>query len=160
VPHIEDKDGGIGQGVWSYGLEAGISKNLGTVEPYLLTSYLFGGTRTRDGVHEDRADVFSLLVGAQWTLSPVATLDTRVQFNRSGTDKKEARGSQVTEESYFTVSPAVSLYVHLTSRLTFIAGGGISFVENHVVNDVLRLGVENDHALFFQIGLHVLIGGE
>jgi hypothetical protein len=157
---IPKEDGGIGSGVWHYGLEAGISKNLVFVEPYALTSYVIGGSRTHNGVHEDRADTWNLLLGAQWHLSPVTTLDTRIQFSRDGIDKQETGGSQVTEEAHFVYTPSVSLFVHLGSQVTFFASGGISFQENHEVNDIVQLDVRNDHAFFFQLGLHFLIGSK
>lgn len=155
---VPKEAGGIGEGVWQYGLEAGISKNLVFVEPYALTSYVFGGSRTHNGVHEDRADTWNLLLGAQWYLSSVTTIDTRVLISRDGIDTQEVGGSQVKEEAHFVYTPAVSAYFHVGSQITLFASGGISFTENHQVNDLVQFDVQNDHAFFFQVGLHILIG--
>jgi hypothetical protein len=154
----DSEEGGLGEGVWRYGLEAGISKNLAVVEPYLLTSYIFGGTRRENGVKEDRADVWSLLVGAQWRLSSQVTLDTRAVFSRVGEDETESSGSKAKEEVHVNTTGQASLYVHLGSGVTLTLGGGVVFVEDHEVNDLLQLSVEDNFAWFAQAGLHILIG--
>ena len=66
----------------------------------------------------------------------------------------------MTEAAHFVYTPSVSLFVHLGSRVTFLASGDISFQENHEVNDIVQLDVRNDHAFFFQLGLHILIGSK
>jgi hypothetical protein len=152
------EESGIGQGVWHYGFEAGISKNLVVVEPYLLTSYIFGDKRTQNGVHEDRADTWNMLLGAQWYITEKAVLDTRMQLTRAGTDKSEDNGALVKEESHFTYTGGASLYVHLGGGSTLVFGGGVSFVEDHILNDTVQLGLKDDYYWFLQIGLHVLIG--
>ena len=86
---IPKENGGNGSGVRHYVLEAGISKNLVFVEPYALTSYVIGGSRTCNGVRENRADTWNLRLGAHRHLSPVTTPDTRIQFSRDGIDKPE-----------------------------------------------------------------------
>lgn len=163
VGGIQTQDGtesGLGQGVWHYGLEAGISKNLVVVEPYLMTSYVFGDKRTENGVHEDRSDVWSLTVGAQWHLSPQATIDTRAIFNREGVDKTENNGARAKEEQHFTYTGQVSLYAHLGGPATLVIGGGATFVEDHEVNDLAQLNIKNDYVWFVQIGIHLLLGGK
>lgn len=156
----EGEDSGIGQGVWHYGFEAGLSKHLGFVEPYLLTSYIFGDKRTENGVQEDRADAWNLLLGAQWTLTPQATLDTSVALRRAGVDEQEDNGLQTQEESHLTYTGQVSLYVHLGNGLTFLMGGGVSFIEDHELNDVAQLELKDDYIWFVGVGLHVLIGAK
>ncbi|HVE42890.1 MAG TPA: hypothetical protein VNM14_23620 [Planctomycetota bacterium] len=158
---IQDKEeSGIGQGVWHYGIEAGISKNLSLIEPYLLTSYVFGGRRHENGVTEDRADTWNVLVGAQWHLSPQATIDTRAIFSRDGIDRQEDNGSQVKEHNHFTYSGEVDLYAKLGGGVTLILGGGAFFVEDHELNDLAQLNVKNDYVWYVQVGLHLLLGGK
>jgi hypothetical protein len=154
----DSTESGIGDGVWRYGLEAGLSKKLPVLEPYILTSYIFGGKRRENGVNEDRADVWNLTVGGQWHLSPQATIDTRGVFSRVGVDRQEAGGSQVKSELHFNSTVQASLYLHLGSGVTFTLGGGATFVEDHTVNDLLQLGVKDDLVWFIQAGLHILIG--
>jgi hypothetical protein len=152
------EDAGVGGGVWHYGFEAGISKNLIFVEPYLATSYILGDTRTKNGVHEDAADTWTLLLGAQWYVTPKATIDTRVIVQRNGVEKSEDGGVQSKEEAHLTYTGQASLYVHLGGGLTLMAGGGVSFVEDHEINDLAQLSLKDDYAWFFQVGLHILIG--
>lgn len=53
---IQDgKRGGIGDGVWKYGLQTAVSKRFGLVEPYAGFRYIFGGDRKRNDVDEERA---------------------------------------------------------------------------------------------------------
>lgn len=116
TPLQSKEESGIGQGVWHYGVQAGISKNLVLVEPYLTTSYVFGDKRKVNGVKEDRADVWNLTMGAEWNLTPQATLDTRAMFARSGVDKQEDGGTQAKEEPHFTYTGMVHLYVKARRR--------------------------------------------
>ncbi|MBI3857054.1 MAG: hypothetical protein HY293_15315 [Planctomycetes bacterium] len=138
------EEAGIGQGVWHYGFEAGLSKNLVVVEPYLATSYVFGDKRTVNGIHEDRADVWNLVVGARWYVTPLAALDTRAVFSRPGVDKTENNGSQVKEEPHFTYTGQLTLQSQLAPAVTFLAGGGVVFVEDHEVNDLVQLNLKDD----------------
>ena len=152
------EEAGVGSGVWHYGFEAGISKNLTFVEPYLATSYVLGDQRTKNGVHEDAADIWTLLIGAQWYVTPKATLDTRMVLQRSGVEKSEAGGAQSKEEAHFTYTGQASLYVHLGGGVTLLAGGGVVFLEDHELNDQVQLSIKDDYDWFLQIGLHILIG--
>jgi hypothetical protein len=158
VETVDQEEGGIGQGVWHYGVEAGISKRLAIVEPYLTTSYVFGGCRRKDGVTENRADVWNLTAGAQWHLSPLATLDTRAIVTRPGRDKQETGGTEIKEEGHFTYTGQASLFLKMGGPATLIIGGGVTFVQDHEVNDVVQLSLERDYAWFVHVGLHLLIG--
>ena len=154
----DKEESGLGSGVWHYGFEAGISKNLVFVEPYLLTSYVFGDKRTENGVHEDRADTWNLLLGAQWYITEKAVLDTRVQITRNGVDKTEDNGAQAKEEQHFNYAGGVSLRVHLGGGATVFFGGGVQFVEDHILNDTVQLGLKDDYVWFLNVGLHILVG--
>jgi hypothetical protein len=156
----DQEESGLGQGVWHYGLEAGISKSLGIVEPYLLSSYVFGGKRRENGVNEDRADVWTVLAGAQWHLSPQVTIDTRAIVTRDGIDRQEDNGSQAKEENHFTYAGEADLYVHLGGGATLILGGGAFFVEDHELNDLAEISAKNDYIWYVQVGLHILLGGK
>jgi len=161
--NVKTQDGeesGVGQGVWHYGLAAGISKNLVVIEPYFLTSYVFGGKRRENGVNENRADVWSVTVGAQWHLSPQATLDTRAVLNREGLDRKEDNGIQIKEELHFTYTGQASLYAHLGGPVTLVLGGGVYFLQDHELNDVAQISLKDDFIWFAHIGLHILLGGK
>ena len=158
---IQDREeSGIGEGVWHYGLEAGISKNFGPLEPYLMTSYVFGGKRRENGVNEDRADVWTVLAGAQWHLSTQVTIDTRAVVSRDGIDRQEDNGSQAKEENHFTYAGEADLYIHLGGGATLILGGGAFFVEDHELSDLAQLSAKNDYVWFVQVGLHILLGGK
>jgi hypothetical protein len=158
VETVDEKEGGIGQGVWRYGVEAGISKRLAFLEPYLTTNYVFGGNRKKDGVNENRADVWSATAGARWHLSPLASIDTRAIFSRPGLDKQENAGSQIEEEAHYTITGQASLFLRLGGPATLILGGGVTFVEEHELNDTVQLSLERNYAWFVHVGLHLLIG--
>ncbi len=157
---VKGAESGIGQGVWHYGLAAGISKSLTVVEPYLLTSYVFGGKRRENGVNEDRSDVWNVTAGARWYLSSEASIDTRAIFNRNGREWKEDSGVQVKEETHFTYTGEANLYLRLGSGVTLILGGGAFFIEDHEVNNLARIDLKDDVVWFVQAGLHVLLGGK
>ncbi len=156
----DKEESGAGGGVWHYGFEAGISKNLVFVEPYLATSYVLGDKRTKNGVHEDAADTWTILMGAQWTVTPKATIDTRMIIQRNGVEKSEDNGAQTQEEAHLNYTGQASLYVHLGTGVTLMAGGGVTFVEDHELNDQVQLSIKDDYAWFLQIGLHLLIGAK
>lgn len=155
----DQEDGGVGLGVWRYGFEAGISKRLTVLEPYLLTNYVFADRRKDEGVQENRADVWNLTAGAFWHLSPQATLDTRLSVARQGVDKQETSGTETEEESHFTYTAQAALQLKVSSSATFLILAGATLVQDHQVNDVINLEMRDDLVWFAGAGLHLLFGG-
>jgi hypothetical protein len=159
VPVSDGEEGGIGQGVWKFGGLAGISKNLGLVEPYLVVSYLWGGTRERNDVDEERADVGTILAGAEWHLSPSTRLDTRALFFFVGEEVTEEAGQEAVEEAHFRFGFQASVYVNLGGPLTLTLGGGVLFVEDHTLDEVDDDDLEDTFQWNLGIGLHIVFGG-
>lgn len=158
VPVLDGEEAGIGQGVWKFGALAGISKRLGLVEPYVLVSYVWGGERERNDVDEERADVTTVLAGAEWHLSPAARLDTRAIFLFVGKDVVEDAGREVVAESHFRYGLQASLYAHLGGGFTLILGGGVLFAEDHTTNEADDVTLENAFEWTLGVGLHLFIG--
>ncbi|HXG60945.1 MAG TPA: hypothetical protein VNO22_06215 [Planctomycetota bacterium] len=155
----EGEEGGIGQGVWKFGGLAGISKNLGLVEPYLVVSYLWGGERERNDVDEERADLWTILAGAEWHLSPTMRLDTRALFFFVGEDVTEESGSEAIEEAHFRFGFEASVYAKLGGGFTLTLGGGVLFVEDHTIDEVDEEDLENAFQWNLGVGLHFFFGG-
>ncbi|MFN3485888.1 MAG: hypothetical protein ACK44W_10455 [Planctomycetota bacterium] len=158
VPISDGEEGGVGQGVWKFGALAGISKRLGLVEPYVLVSYVWGGERERNDVDEERADVTTVLAGAEWHLSPAARLDTRAIFLLVGEDVTEESGQEAIEESHFRFGFQASLYAHLGGGFTLILGGGVLFIEDHTLDKVDQEDLEKAFQWNLGVGLHFLFG--
>ncbi len=155
---VESEEGGIGNGVWAYGLGGGISKKLGAVEPYFLAGYVWGGTRQRNGVDEDRSDVGSLAFGAEWHATPQWRIDTRATLQFVGEDVTEDGRLEQKEEAHLQYGGQALLYVNLGTGLTLVAGGGATFIEDHETDDVSRTELRETFLWSLQIGLHVLLG--
>lgn len=158
VPVSDGEEGGIGQGVWKFGGLAGISKNLGLVEPYLLVSYVWGGKRERNDVDEERADVGTILAGAEWHLSPTTRLDTRALFFFVGEDVIEENGQEAIEEAHFRFGFEASVYANLGGGFTLILGGGILFVEDHTIDEVDEEDLKDAFQWNLGVGLHFVFG--
>jgi hypothetical protein len=152
------EDGGIGDGIWRYGFQTGLSKRIAILEPYLLTSYVWADPRKKNGVEEERADVWNLTLGAFWHLSPMATLDTRFIVSRESDDKSENTGTQVEEEAHFNYTAQAALHLRAGSIATFIIFAGATFVQDHEVLDQIQLEVSDDINWFAGVGLHLLFG--
>jgi hypothetical protein len=155
----QQEDGGIGGGVWRYGLEAGISKNLAVVEPYLVVNYVISDDRKKNGVEEEPGDVLSVTLGARWHLSDMAGLDTRLNFVRTSKAKEESGGAQSEEEGHLDTTAQVSLYLKVGSSATLTIVGGVSLIEDHELNDLIQMEMKDNLNWFAGIGLHILIGG-
>lgn len=155
----QEEDAAIGDGVWKYGFETGISKTMGLVEPYALVSYVFGGSRTRNGVRENRADVLSLVLGAEWHVTPAASIDTRAVFQHEGKDITEDNLAKAAEEAHWNYGAQVGVYINLGGGFTLVAGGAVFLVEDHQTNDLTM--IDQNDAFFYQVvfGVHFFFGG-
>jgi hypothetical protein len=153
------EEGGIGDGVWRYGLQAGVSKRLAVLEPYLLAEYLLADDRKKDGVKEEPGDVLNLTIGARWHLGPTAILDTRLLVTRTSKAKEETSGTQTEEEAHLVYGGQLALYLKVGPGAYFTIGAGLSSIEDHEVNDALQMEIKDNLNWFAGIGLHILFGG-
>lgn len=158
LQQVED-EGSIGDGVWRYGFLTGVSKRLGIVEPYGLLSYVIGGTRTRNGIREDRADVLSLTGGVEWHVTPDATIDTRAYYQFVGRDITESSLAEEKAEPHGQFGAQALLYIRMGGGFTLVAGGGATLVQDHEID--ATTGTQEEDVIFYQlvIGLHFLFGG-
>jgi hypothetical protein len=146
--------GGIGEGVWSYGFQTAVSKRFGIVEPYGDFRYVIGGRRTRNGVTENRADVGSLLLGAEVHATPKVTIDGRTQIDFFGKDKSEFAGMKITEASHVQYGFHATAYVDLAKSVTLLAGIGATRIEDHGLYKEYQTTLKNAFDVVFLIGLH------
>jgi hypothetical protein len=152
---FDGEEGGIGQGVWKYGFGAGISKRIGNVEPYFTAAYLFGGERSHDGVDEERADVGTLSLGAEFHVTPQATIDVRVIGQFVGEDIQEDQGVEEEAEDHFDHTYAAQIYINLAPGVTLLAGGAITFVGDHEIDTTAGTELEDTMIYGFQLGIHL-----
>jgi hypothetical protein len=157
---LDGEEGGAGDGVWSYGVGAGVSRRFGMFEPYLVGAYLFGGNRTQDGVDEERSDVGTVILGAELHVTGQATIDVRIIGQFVGEDVQEDGGAKKEAEDHFDHTYAATLYVNLGPGLTLLAGGALTFVGDHEVDTAVGLELEDSILYSFQLGLHLNFGGK
>lgn len=158
IGNTEGVEGGIGEGVWRYGFGSAVSMNLGGVEPYLGLSYVFGGERTRNGVDEERADVGSILVGAEFHVSPTATIDLRGTVTFKGDDITEDNRLEKEEEAHVILGAQGALYAGIAPGVTLVLGGGVLRPEDHEIDTTANLEFEGVFIYYLQIGLHIKLG--
>ena len=154
----QQEDGGNGDGIWRYGFEAGISKKLAVVEPYLVVNYVFADDRKKNGVEEEGADVLNISVGAFLHLSPATTLDLRATVTRNSKEKSENGGAQDEEEEHNIYTAQAALHLKAGSGATFFIVAGVAIVEDHEVSQLASLDIEDDINWFVGVGLHLLFG--
>jgi hypothetical protein len=158
VETAQQEDGGNGDGIWRYGFEAGLSKRLTAVEPYLVVNYVFADDRTKNGVQEEGADVLNISVGAFIHLGSSVTLDARAVVTRLSEEKSETSGTQDEEEAHNVYTVQAALHLKAGSSATFLITAGVSFVEDHEVSQLAQIDLEDTTNWFVGIGLHLLFG--
>ena len=154
----QQEDGGNGDGIWRYGFEAGLSKRLTVVEPYLVVNYVFADSRTKNGVKEEGADVLNISAGAFLHLGPTVTLDARATVTRNSEEKSENGGTQDKEEAHNIYTVQAALLLKAGSTATFLIVAGASFVEDHEVSQAASIDLKDTMNWFVGIGLHLLFG--
>lgn len=158
VETAQQEDGGNGDGIWRYGFEAGLSKRLTVVEPYLVVNYVFADSRKKNGVEEEGADILNVTLGAFLHLGSAATLDVRAVITRNSEQKEETGGVQDVEEAFNSYTAQVALHLKAGSSATLIIVAGASFIEDHEISQAAQIGLEDDMNWFVGIGLHFLFG--
>jgi hypothetical protein len=154
----QQEDGGNGDGIWRYGFEAGISKKLAVVEPYLVVNYVFADDRRKNGVEEEGADVLNISVGAFLHFSPATTLDLRATVTRNSKETSESGGAQDEEEEHNIYTLQAALLLKAGSGATFFITAGAAIVEDHEVSQLAAIDIEDDLTWFVGVGLHLLFG--
>lgn len=154
----KDEDGGNGDGVWRYGFGSAISTKAGLVEPYLGASYVFGGEKERNDVDEEYADVGSILVGAEFHVTPNATIDLRVIAQFVTDQITEDTRVEKEEEAHKVFTGQGQLYVGLGTGATLVLTGGVSTSEDHDVDTRTGAEIEGTFIYFLGIGLHLKLG--
>ncbi len=159
---VEGDKGGIGEGVWRYGLGTAISKRFGAFEPYVGLSYLFGGDAERKDTEYERPNIGQVFLGAEFHVSPEATIDVRgeVQFVDEEVEQDKLTGAESTEENYQAYVLVAQLYARVGPGVTLLLGGGIFTVQDHLLSEEGNLELEGHLSFVLQVGLHLVLGGK
>ncbi len=151
--------GGVGLGVWHYGLGTAVSKRIGVVEPYAGLSYVFGGDRERNDIDEERADVLTGLLGAEFHVGEGAAIDVRLGIDLRGEDVTEVDRLENTEEAFLQYRLGVTTYLDVAPSVTLLAGIGALYLEDHVSSEEFDETTEDILLYQFLIGIHIVVGG-
>ncbi len=157
---VEGDKGGIGEGIWRYGLGTAISKRFGLFEPYVGASFLFGGEAERRDTEYERPDVGQVFLGAEFHVSPEAAIDVRgeIQFSGEEITKDKDTGAEETEEKHQTYILTGQLYARVAPGVTLFAGGGVFSVGDHELSKESGTELEGHLAFVLQIGLQLVLG--
>lgn len=157
----DGEDGGAGDGALQYALRAGLSKDFGVAEPYVLLRYLIAGEgEPADDETVDLADVFTVMLGSEFAVAKTIGIDVRLTFDFNGEEVTEDDTFMVeeVEEAHFILGGQVSGYFELGHGVTLVAGLGFKSEEDHEVNDLTQIDSEDAFAYGFELGVHVRLG--
>ncbi len=156
------RKGGLGDGVVDYGFGTGISKEMGGMTLYVIAQFVIGGTRRENGVDEDRADVVTLLAGAQIPIGVDARLDVRMGLFHKSEDVTENMGFEAKEEAHFNYLGGVDLIFGIGLGWSLVAGGSAVVVEDHEA-DKAAVPIPTIDGFWqgeLHVGLHFDFGGK
>ena len=153
------EEAGFGEGAFSFGFQAGVSKRMGNVEPYLLFRYLFAGTSDVDDVETDQADVGTLIFGLEIHAGEQVTVDLRAQLDFIGEEVDEdSTGAETTEEEHLGYGFQGRVYLSLGSQVALTAGAGITALEDHALDEESDFELTDTWVFGAELGLRVVFG--
>jgi hypothetical protein len=153
------EEGGIGEGAFTFGFLAGISKRMENLEPYLLFRYRLGGSNEEDNIDTDYADVGSVLLGLEIHSGEQVTLDVRAVLDFYSKEVEEdTTGAKSTEEAYVQYGLEGRLYASLGSQFSLVIGLGFRALEDHAIDEEADLNIEDTFVYGAEIGLHIVLG--
>jgi hypothetical protein len=158
---FDGEEGGIGDAVWRYGVLAGIGKRLGIVEPYLTVSWISGGEGEvqSDSIDVERPDVWTVTFGSEFHAGGQLTLDLRGAVRILDEEiETDQTGAETVEEAHFTHSWQGQVYFTAGSGVTLILGVGVSFIEDHTVDEAANRDVEGLFVWGASVGVHIVLG--
>lgn len=155
----DGEDGGVGDGAFQYGLQVGLSKRLGLLEPYALFRYQIGGKGEDDNIETDNPDIATLLLGTEIHLGDALTIDGRLFFERIGEEVDEDdTGSESTTEAYTRYGVQGRVYLSLGPQVTLIAGLGAYKDSDHALVEEINLELTGVWLVTAEIGLQISLG--
>jgi hypothetical protein len=160
---LNGEEGGIGDGVWRFGALAGISMRAGFIEPYFTIEWLSGGKTEvqNNAIEVERPDLWTLTLGSEFHFGEKITFDLRTFVEIVGDETEEdSLGVEATEESHFQNAWQAQLYCTVGSGLTLIAGVGVSFLEDHTVDNTANIDLEDTFFYSATVGIHIVLGGK
>jgi hypothetical protein len=156
----EGEKGGIGEGIWRYGIGTAISKRFGAFEPYAGAQYLVGGDAERKEVDYERPGIGQVFVGAELHVSKDATIDVRGNVDFVGEEVRTENLVDQTEEQHQNYSAAATLYARLAPGVTLLLGGGVSTIQDHWIDEENQLEINGVFAYYMTVGLQVMLGAK
>lgn len=154
----EGEKGGIGEGIWRFGLGAALSKRFGPFEPYAGGEYLLGGDAERRDVDYERPGKGRAFAGAELHLSENATIDLRGTVDFVGKAIRTENDVDETEEQHLNYGAAATLYARLSKGLTLLLGGGVMATQDHWLNKEGEIEIEGAFGYYLAAGLHLMLG--
>jgi hypothetical protein len=156
----EGEKGGIGEGIWRYGIGSAISKRFGAFEPYAGAQYLVGGDAERKDVDYERPGIGQVFVGAELHVSKEARIDVRGNMDFVGEAVRTENLVDQTEEQHQNYSATATLYARLAPGLTLLLGGGVMTTQDHWIDKENEIEVNGVFAYYLTVGLHLMVGAK
>jgi len=152
--------GGLGEGVYKFGLQFGVSQKVTGAEVYGRARYLVStGKQDTGNVEVDHPDVFTLVGGAMVPLGDTSNLDVRLTVNYLG-DKvaDDVVTGKSTDEAHLDLGLEARFYFTVGSTATLVLGAGIGWSQDHAVDKESSLDLEQVYTYGVGVGLHLRLG--
>ena len=159
VQTLVGEEGGMGTGAFQFGFQAGISKRLSVLEPYLLFRYLVGGHGDDGDIKTDFPDVATLIVGSEFHFGDALTIDGRLIVNLTSEEVREDdTGGETTTASYSQIALQGRVYLSLGPTVTLIAGVGAYNNSDHELIQEANLELNDVWVFTAELGLQIALG--
>lgn len=157
---IQDgEDGGLGTGAFQFGFQAGLSKRLSVLEPYVLFRYLVGGNGDDGEIKTDFPNVATLIVGSEFHFGDALTIDGRLIVNLVDEEVREDdTGGETTTDSYSQIALQGRVYLSLGPSVTLIAGIGAYNDSDHEIIQEANLELNDVWVFTAELGLQIALG--
>jgi hypothetical protein len=156
----EGEKGGIGEGIWRYGLGTALSKRFGLFEPYAGAQYLIGGDAERKDVDFERPGRGLVFAGAELHVSKDAAIDVRGSVEFVDDEVRTENNVDRTEEQHQNYFAEATLYARLAPGLTLLVGGGAYTTRDHWIDEENEIELNGVFAYHMMVGLHVMLGAK
>jgi hypothetical protein len=145
-----------GEGVVSYGGGFAISGTSGSIEPYMVGTYIFGGKRKRHDIKEHYADEAALTLGMQVHTSPHAAIDFSLSVMHNSPETVESDRSRSRESGFLMGGASLRMFFELAPDTTFYIGIMYVMIEGHQVDRDSGDKLKDASSIIPSIGFHIL----
>jgi hypothetical protein len=145
-----------GEGVVSYGAGFAVSGTSGSIEPYMVGSYIFGGRRERHDIDEHYADEAALTLGMQVHTSPHAAFDFSLSAMHNSPETVESDRSRSREASFLMGGASLRMLFEFAPDATFYIGITYVMIEGHQIDRDSGDKLKDATAIIPTIGFHIL----